>query len=224
MISYTKLPFKRQRYHFVEEIEELFWGRKAIGKYLSLLHLHSKEEYTKLFEVGKDSSTIFHQQFYDKYRTGWPSLENIYQNFIREFVSKQFDEDFLYQKWPTFRVMLPNNVAVGAFHNDAEFGHPDGEVNFVIPLTDSDDTASIWVESSPGKKDFQPMKLRIGVLNMFDGNHLTHGNKVNLTGKTRVSMDFRILPISKYHEDQAKESITRKTKFVEGEYFTRFIK
>lgn len=222
MIRYVKLPFKRQRYHFVEEIEKLFWGYKMIAKHLYLLHNYSQERYDKLFEIGKDSSTVYHQKFYDKYREGWPELEEIYEKFIKEFVCRQFDEDFLYQKWPTFRVMLPDNVAVGAFHNDAEFGHPDGEVNFVIPLTDSDGTASIWVESYPGKKDFEPMKLRIGNLLMFDGNHLTHGNKVNLTGKTRVSMDFRILPISKYHEDQAKESITKKTKFVEGEYFKRF--
>jgi len=60
--------------------------------------------------------------------------------------------------------MLPGNVAVGAFHNDAEFGHPEGEVNFIIPMTDSDNTGSVWVESEEGKKDFTPIRLRTGWL------------------------------------------------------------
>ena len=63
-------------------------------------------------------------------------------------------EDFLYQKFPTFRVHLPNNIAVGKFHKDADFGHPKGEINFIIPLTDSYGSASVWVESEENKADF----------------------------------------------------------------------
>lgn len=218
------MPFKRQRYHFVEEIQRLFWGDKMCGRYLQHLHLKLDSSYQALFEIGKDSSTNLHQSFYDKYRSGWPELETIYEKFIKEFVSKEFDEDFLYQSFPTVRFHIPGNVAVGRFHTDAEFGHPEGEINFIIPLTDSSDTASIWVESEPGKNDFEPIRLRIGTLIMFDGNHLTHGNKVNETGSTRVSMDFRILPLSKYDEHNSKESITTKTKYIEGQYYKRFKK
>jgi ectoine hydroxylase-related dioxygenase (phytanoyl-CoA dioxygenase family) len=224
MIRYFKMPFKRQRYHFVEEIQRLFWGHKLCTQYLQHLHNKLDHPYSELFEVGKDSSTNLHQAFYDKYRSGWPELEKVYENFIKEFVSKQFDEDFLYQSFPTVRFHIPGNVAVGHYHNDAEFGHPEGEINFIIPLTDSNDTASVWVESEPGKKDFLPMKLRIGELIMFDGNRLTHGSEINTTGSTRVSMDFRILPLSKYDENNSGISITRKTKFVEGEYYRRFTK
>lgn len=216
MIIY--IPFDEKYFNFVQLIESFF------NQELSILHLDSWKEYNKLFEVGHDSSTEFHTSFYSQYKRGWPSLEDMYLKFIKEVVSVRFDEDFLFQKFPTFRIMLPNNVAVGAFHNDAEFGHPEGEVNFIIPLTNSDETASVWVESKEGKKDFTSIKLRVGWLAQFNGNKLTHGNKVNLTGKTRVSMDFRILPLSKYNEDQAKESITRKTKFVEGQYYKRFNK
>lgn len=217
MITY--IPFDEYEFDFVHVIGRIFHRQN-----LEYLHTLSAERYNKLFEVGKDSSTVYHKKFYDEYRFGWPTLEKMYEKFIEEIVSIQFNEDFLFQKWPTFRVMLPDNVAVGAFHNDAEFGHPDGEVNFIIPLTNSDKTASIWVESEEGKKDFKPIKLSVGWLARFNGNKLTHGNKVNITGRTRVSMDFRVLPISKYHEDQAKESITRKTKFVEGGYYKRFTK
>lgn len=224
MIRYVKLPFKRQRYHFVEEMQQLFWGNKSCAKYLQFIHEKLDHPYADLFEVGKDSCTNLHLAFYDRYRSGWPEMVSLYERFIKDFVSLQFDEDYLFQSFPTARFCIPLNVAVGRYHNDAEFGHPAGEINFVIPLTDSDGTASIWVESEPGKKDFQPMQMRIGELIMFDGNRLTHGNEINQTGKSRVSMDFRILPLSKYDEGDAKESITTKTKYVEGQYYKRFTK
>jgi ectoine hydroxylase-related dioxygenase (phytanoyl-CoA dioxygenase family) len=224
MIRYIRFPYRIRRYHFIEEMKELFWGGKLIPQRLQELHYKLDKSYDELFEVGKDSVTNLHSKFYDKYRTGWPEMESIYQKFISEVVARQFDEDFLYQSFPTVRFCIPMNVAVGHYHNDMEFGHPEGEINFIIPLTDSNDTASIYVESEPGKKDFLPMKLRIGELIMFDGNHLTHGNERNLTGSTRVSLDFRVLPISKYDESAAKESVTMKTKYVEGQYYKRFKK
>jgi len=186
------------------------------------LHILVDGQYKEQFKVGADSSTDFHKQFYDKYRAGWPEMEFAYKSLIYNNISLLFDEDFLYQKFPTFRVHLPSNVAVGAFHKDSDFGHPAGEVNFVIPLTNSYETASIWVESEVDKGDFSPMKLRIGELVQFNGNVLTHGNKINETRHTRVSMDFRVLPISKYNPENDSESVTRKTKFQEGAYYKRF--
>lgn len=197
---------------FIESVEQLLHIDE-----LSELHKQPHPEYNKLFEVGSDSSTIFHKAFYDRYREGW-ILEYHYKRLIINLISKLFEEPFLYQKFPTFRVHLPGNIAVGDFHTDAEFNHPEGEINFVIPLTNSSDTASVWVESKPGKKDFKAMKLKVGQIVEFDGNHLRHGNKVNETGRTRVSMDFRILPISKYKESE-NGSMTLNTKFKEGEYY-----
>lgn len=224
MIRYFKMPFKRQRYNFEREVKELFWSGKMIPQHLKELHFKLDHSYNELFEVGKDSSTNLHSTFYNRYRAGWPEMELLYEKFIKEFVSRQFDEDFLFQSFATVRFHIPGNVAVGHYHNDMEFGHPEGEINFILPLTDSDNTASVWVESEPGKKDFLPMRLRIGELIMFDGNHLTHGSEVNTTGSTRVSMDFRILPLSKYDPDSAGKSVTLKTKFIEGQYYKRFIK
>src|SRR5882762_9899309 len=137
MIRYFKMPFKKQRYNFVKVMEDLFWGGQMIPHNLSQLHFRLKESYDQLFEIGKDSSTSLHQQFYDQYRSGWPEMESLYEKFIKEFVSKQFDEDFLYQAFPTVRFHIPGNVAVGRYHNDSEFGHPEGEINFIVPLTDS---------------------------------------------------------------------------------------
>lgn len=214
-MRYIVSNYDTSKFDFVKVISELF-GVKEL-KSIS-------EKHDELFQVGSDSKTSFHNLFYDKYRSGWEEMETLYANFIKGVIAPTVHEDFLYQKFPTFRVHLKNNVAVGAFHNDAEFNHPKGEINFIIPLTNSKDTASIWIESEPDKKDFEAVEMKVGELVKFNGNELTHGNKKNETEHTRVSMDFRILPISKYDENNSKESVTRNTKFIEGEYYKKFIK
>lgn len=209
--------FDSQKFNFHEAV-----GGVLIP--LDSLHFLVQGKYKELFEVGADSSTVFHKAFYDKYREGWEQMEQLYYDFICDHIAPSLVEDFLYQKFPTFRVHLPGNIAVGRFHFDAEFGHPQGEINYIIPFTNSSDTGSVWIESEKGKGDFKAIDLNIGELVQFNGNQLTHGNKVNETGETRVSMDFRILPISMYNEGQIGESMTRKTKFIEGEYYKRYYK
>lgn len=209
------IKYNSTEYNFVSVVSSIFGG-------IDLSDI--QEEHDELFKVGADSKTTYHDVFYNKYRNGWSDMSDLYDKFIYDVVAPLYSEDFLYQSQPTFRVHLKNNIAVGAFHTDSEFNHPDGEINYIIPLTNSKDTASVWVESSPGKNDFSPIILRVGELIEFNGNKLRHGNKVNLTNKVRVSMDFRILPASSYNEDVVAESITRHTKFKEGEYYKRLVK
>lgn len=211
-MRYNVIKYDTARYDFIGPIADLLGVT-----YLEDLH----EVHRELFKVGADSSTSFHQKFYDKYHSGWPEMVNLYELFVRKIMSALWPPPFLYQKFPTFRVHLRGNVAVGAFHNDAQFGHPDGEMNYIIPLTNSDGEASVWVESQPGKGDFEPMRLRVGDLIEFIGNKLTHGNKVNTTGKTRVSMDFRILPVAFYKPGDDHTSITQGKKLREGDYYKR---
>jgi len=208
-----RIKYDRDNYDLIDQVKKIFKT-----KHLDILHLLTKEQYP-LFEVGKDSSTVFHKFFYDTYRAGWPEFVVCYNRLIRDVIRPLYNEPILYQTFPTFRVHLPDNIAVGAFHTDSEFGHPAGEVNYVLPMTDSGNTASIWVESEPGKMDFEPMEMFTGEIIEFLGNKLTHGNKVNRTGQTRVSIDFRVLPLSKYSEVNIGESLTQKTKFKVGEYY-----
>ena len=221
-MRYKIIPYQEDKVGFVRRMNSLFFNRGLSG--LHWLHNLSGEQYDELFKVGSDSSTIFHKAFYDKYREGWDSMVETYETFIHIIIAPLFDEDFLYQRFPTARFHLPMNLAVGDFHTDAEFHHPVGEINFIIPLTDSDATACPLIESEPGKNDFESIPLRVGKLVQFNGNQLRHGNLQNRTGLTRVSLDFRVLPISKYNPDMAASSITQKTKFVEGSYYKRFTK
>lgn len=213
-MRYNIVKYDYKKYNFDELIKNLF----KVGN-LSCLD----ESFDELFRIGDDSKTIYHKIFYDKYRNGWPEFEYLYLSFIENVVGNLYLKSFLYQKFPTFRVHLKNNVAVGGFHKDIDFGHPSGEINYIIPLTNSIGTATVWVESKPGRKDFEPISMVKGNLIEFNGNELTHGNKVNMTGLTRVSLDFRVLPLKAYQENKyAGESITQKTKFVLGEYYRLF--
>jgi len=36
------------------------------------------------------------------------------------------------------------------------------------------------------------------MVSVWSATNLTHGNKVNRTTKTRVSIDFRVIPMSRY--------------------------
>lgn len=217
MKRYRTLRYSVVQFPFISEIKKLY-DVFDLGD----VHTCLDKEYSEVFKIGSDSSTNLHKKFYDKYHEGWPFLTALYERFIKEVVSFHFDEDFLYQSFPTFRIHLPGNVAVGAFHADGDFGHPDGEINLILPLTNSDDTASVWVESEPKKGDFEALKMRAGELIRFNGNKLTHGNKTNETGITRVSMDFRVLPLSKYKEDGDLQSKTTGKKYKEGDYYKRF--
>ena len=81
------------------------------------------------------------------------------------------------------------------------------------------DSNAMWLESVPSLGDFSPVEMEVGDFCIFNGNKCRHGNKQNLTGKTRVSMDFRILPRSKYYEEESQSSVTSNRKFVIGDYY-----
>ena len=49
-------------------------------------------------------------------------------------------------------------------------------------------------------------------------NQCKHYNKINDTKKTRISMDFRIIPYSKYKKSN-NLSATSKSKFIIGDYY-----
>ena len=47
-----------------------------------------------------------------------------------------------------------------------------------------------------------------------------HGNVVNTSGESRVSVDFRVLPISKF-DGKKRETLTQKIKFEIGGYWSK---
>ena len=212
-----KFNYDVAKYNFVEKIKDLF-------SIANLDKIHSEwdnaQNYDLLDDVETDQLTVYHKHFYDNVKdTNWYELYNL---FIFEIVKPLINEPFLYQRIPTFRVHQPNNLAVAAFHRDSEYSHSTYEKNFFLPLTKAFENNTIWVESEVDKKDFSPMDLEVGECMMWDGANLLHGNKTNDTGVARVSVDFRIIPLSKY-KNNSMTSITNKTKMIIGDYWLECI-
>jgi len=78
-----------------------------------------------------DQTSPWHGPFYASFGR-W---QDAYVDFLRDVVAPRFGEPVYYQRVPTFRVHLPGNLAVGEFHTDAQYHHPEDEVSFWLPLT-----------------------------------------------------------------------------------------
>jgi ectoine hydroxylase-related dioxygenase (phytanoyl-CoA dioxygenase family) len=147
----------------------------------------------------------------------------MYEKFILNIIKPLYNEQIVYQAIPTFRVAYPNNIAVGEYHKDKWYRDADwavevNEDNFFLPFTDAFDTNTIWVESQEDKGDYSPMNCNYGEIIQWDGSNLTHGNKINTTGKARVSIDFRVMKYTNYKPSE-QGSINTKTKFQIGGYY-----
>ncbi len=176
----------------------------------------------------KDQSTVWHEWFYDKWsRLRFPQeaykrlIEEVCGPYAKMYSRHNHESDDLcrlyYQAVPTFRVSAPGSVGVGEFHRDRDYGHPDGEWNFWMPLTKAFGTNTVWVE---GDYTLEPVQLRFGQIAVFDAVNLLHGNYPNATGVSRVSIDFRIIPGCRIPREP-KKSINQKLAFVPGEYFAK---
>jgi len=208
-----KYSYDIEKYNFVLEVKNLFEVK-------TLSNIHKEWEkaisYDVLDNAEKDQDTIYHRHFYDNIEfTRWYSL---YNSFIKEKIQPLIGEDILYQKIPTFRVHLPFNLSVAEFHRDRDYSHSKYEKNIYLPLTKAFGNNTIWAETKHGMEDFRSLEANIGEIWLWDGANLLHGNKINDTGQSRVSVDFRILPVSKY-ENNNNKSITNKTKMIIGEYW-----
>jgi len=183
--------------------------------------LHEIKEY-KHFDREHDQSTQWHRIFYSMIRID-KTFDETYINFLREYIKPKFGEEIVYQKIPTFRVHLPNNVSVGEFHKDMDYRNKEWaekvkEINYYVPLTKAYGTNTIWAESEEDKGDFKPIYSNYGECIEWEASKLTHGNKDNITSNTRVSFDFRVIPKSRYIESNYL-TINTKIPFEIGGYY-----
>ena len=198
--------------------------QRHFGYNLDKGHQMEREKYDLFTEIGKDSHTVYHRKFYQKIDEGWEEFSHAYDNFVQKIILPYLGlEEALVQKFPSFRVQLPNNVAVVVDHYDSDENHhhPFGEINFIYALTDMFDTNTVYVEKMPRSKNYLPILLKRGECISFNGNLCSHHNKINKTGVTRMSFDFRIMPLNYYQENYNSLSVTKKMKYVDGGYYKR---
>ena len=108
----------------------------------------------------------------------------------------------------------------GGLHSDAWYLHPKNEINFICPITTANDTASIWAESAPLQQDYEPLFLNCDDIVMLEFNSCHHFNKINVENYSRVTLDFRVLPLSlKSNEEKVLKSMTREETFDDNGYY-----
>lgn len=164
-----------------------------------------------------DQQSPWHPPFYASFLE-W---RDVYEDFIREVVVHRLDEPCYYQRVPTFRVHLPNNTAVGEFHTDAQYHHPTGEVSFWLPLTRAAGTSSVWIEDDD--HEYRDVVAAPGEVVQFNAAQRLHGNLLNETGKSRVSFDFRLLPVRLAPTTEGPPTKHTKLRFAAGGYYANEI-
>ena len=104
------------------------------------------------------------------------------------------------------------------YYRNVEWANKVKETNYFLPLTKAYDTNTIWVESEEDKGDFIPIESEYGSCVEWDASNLNHGSKDNSTTDTRVSFDFRVIPLSRYI-DSDHLTINTKIPFGIGGYY-----
>lgn len=213
--------YDTEEHPFYEKVQEIF------STQLPLELIHTENTTTEQVTFDTDTSTDYHKLYYKS--NIYNEMIAIYDDFLLKNILPLFGEDIVVQKEPSFRICLPNNTALGkcvtdtdseiiGMHCDGDYNHPKEEINFMLTITGQEDTNSCYIETEPKKGDFFPVKLARGDFMSFYGNQCRHYNKVNRTGKTRISIDFRVIPYSQYNETEAS-AVHSNRKFCIGDYF-----
>ena len=206
-----KYSYNLDEYNFRQEIEKMFGTNQ-------LERIHEIEDCDfGILDMETDNTTYLHKKFYEKVEQ--TNFLDDYKKFLKNVILPHFNEDLLYQKIPTFRIQVPDNISVAEFHNDKSYSHSPDEVNIFLPITEAKETYTIWSESQENLGDYSPMNAEYGEYYIWDGANLKHGNKINESNISRFSVDFRVLPFSKYDENNMQETITTKIKLKLGSYF-----
>lgn len=215
-----KVDFDKTKYNLASIVSKHF------GYELDTAHLMTEVVYPVFKELGKDSHTVFHKKFYSGIdsKDEWPEFTKTYHSLLSEVVLPYLGlEEALVQKYPSFRVHLPGNVAIVVNHFDADenHGHPVGEINMIYALTNMFGTNTVKVDKMPRLGEYVSLDLKQGELISFNGNLCSHYNMINEEGKTRMSFDFRILPLNYYKPEYARTTVTTGKKYTEGGYYIR---
>jgi len=128
---------------------------------------------------------------------------------------------YRYQAFPTIQISRPGESALPAPTCDSIEGHSVGCLTFHVPLTPSQGTNAMFIESHPGKEDWHPLQAKsVGLGYLLDGARCLHFDLENTTGHSRVSLAFRVL----IHREQVQDSclcplVLLRDKYSKGTYY-----
>ena len=177
----------------------------------------------------------------------------LYNKFVLEKISPLFPDKIYFQKTPSFRFHFPikKKKSNNMYHTDVMLGHPPKEINIWVSITDAFLSNSLrfmnlekslsfinecemdfenFAKKVQYDKDFisklnqnsKSLDMKCGQFIVFDSRCL-HCTQLNITNKTRVSMDIRVIQEKDYNSLKRDYTGTgrRKIKFIPGEYYNK---
>jgi hypothetical protein len=168
------------------------------------------------FIRSNDQSTLAHKVFYTNYEG---TIQNLYVDFLKEFIAPIIGVPFYYQAIPTFRIGLPGNCFVGEYHKDSDYGHQHYEVNFNLGLAGYEGEAGLRTQVTADSDQFTTLECPYGEVFSFDHIDCLHGSNPNPNDVTMASFDFR-LAIADLYYPTASKSVNTATEFKPGGYFS----
>jgi hypothetical protein len=208
-----KFKYDTKKYYFYEYLSALFGVS-------DLENIHEYLGHFDPFKREQDQYTILHKIFYANFKMPNSPLQKMYENLVKDFISSLVPQKFYYQKIPTFRIGLPKNKFVGEFHRDTAYNHQPYELNFNLAIANYKSSAALITEDIAGSKNLITTEIDYGEVMGFDHIGCLHGSEINQTGKTMMSMDFRLALADMYYEDPKARSVNMNSKFIIGDYFS----
>ncbi len=216
------------RESFISHIKNSIIKNNQSKSFLNLEDLHEIfEEHQELLQKGTDQSTIFHKAIYSSFDDPNYCFTEFCVNYrklsleVLVILKDQtgYKGEWAIQRFPTIRIQFPNNLSVFEFHRDSNYSHPIGEINCFYAINKCYQSSALQVERNLGFEDYVPLNLNPGQYALLNTSIYKHGDILNETNKTRISMDFRFIPISKLTEGRI--SLTKGIGFNTNSYFIR---
>ena len=216
------------RESFISHIKNSIIKNNQSKSFLNLEDLHEIfEEHQELLQKGTDQSTIFHKAIYSSFDDPNYCFTEFCVNYrklsleVLVILKDQtgYKGEWAIQRFPTIRIQFPNNLSVFEFHRDSNYSHPIGEINCFYAINKCYQSSALQVERNLGFEDYVPLNLNPGQYALLNTSIYKHGDILNETNKTRISMDFRFIPISKLTEGRI--SLTKGIGLNTNSYFIR---
>ncbi|MBD3921228.1 streptomycin biosynthesis enzyme StrG [Paenibacillus sp. PR3] len=185
---WTILAYDTQRFPFAELlIRDVYKVRN-----LSALHeyLQAKRRSLGLSERLSANDNLTVRKMMQDQPDDSPFYK-LYRHFMLKVLSPLVGRGLSYSSHPKMRVHFPGTESVSSFHHDIIVTKRIDQINFWMPFTDVDGTATLWLESDYGAGDYAPIPVRYGEVLIFDGGYIGHGSVPNESGVTRISLDMR---------------------------------
>lgn len=156
-------------------------------------------------------------------------FKKVWYSFIYFVVKPYFNnEKILIQKLPSINI-IPSECEVKYvdktvngynLHLDSyePFCHPLFEQNFWMPMTETDEMNDLYYVD-----DDKMVRVDAELNQIFRfGNNMVHGNKVKNESHTRVSIDFKALPLSDYDKNliSDKKIIKRGKEHIQKDWYS----